>query len=320
MSVLVTGGAGFIGSHLVEHLRQGTWGPLVVLDNFNTDYDSSFKRRNVARWLDDPQITAVEGDYGDGALVRQLLAEHDVTHVVHLGGSPGVRESVADPARYFQNNINHTLTLLEEIRRRPVQRFLYASSSTVYGRGAPAPFVEDGPLGVPLSPYGASKRGAEILCQTYHGLHGIPVVILRLFNVYGPRLRPELALSIFTQAIVRGEKLPLFGDGSVRRDFANVRDVVAGMAAALSAENVAGEAINLGNNNPVTIARVIELVEQAAGKKAIIDYHPARQEEMPLTFADISKAKRLLGFEPQVSIEAGIAEFVAWWQESHFQR
>jgi len=237
-----------------------------------------------------------------------------------LGGSPGVRESVADPTRYFQNNINHTLTLLEEIRRRPVQRFLYASSSTIYGRGAPAPFAEDGPLGVPLSPYGASKRGAEILCQTYHGLHGIPVVILRLFNVYGPRLRPELAMSVFTQAIVRGEKLPLFGDGSVRRDFANVRDVVAGMDAALAAENVAGETINLGNHQPVSIASVIALIEQAVGKKAVLEYHPVRGEEMPLTFADISKAKRLLGFEPRVAIAAGIAEFVDWWQESHLQR
>lgn len=316
MSVLVTGGAGFIGSHVVERLR-GAHRRVIVLDNFAEDYDPQRKSRNVAPWQADREVIVRQGSYGDAELVRQLLTEFEIRQVIHLGGSPGVRESVAQPGRYFENNVNHTLTLLEEIRRQPVARFLYASSSTVYGRGAPAPFVEDGPLGVPLSPYGASKRAAEILCQTYHQLHGVPVVILRLFNVYGPRLRPELALSIFTRAIVRGEKLPLFGDGSVLRDFANVRDVVAGITSALQAEQVAGEIINLGNHQPVSVQRVIELIEQAVGKKGQIERFPARPEEMPLTYADISKAQRLLQFQPRVSIEEGIAEFVAWWQQEY---
>lgn len=317
MSILVTGGAGFIGSHVVERLVSETAEKVVVLDNFNSDYDPRLKQQNVARWAEDARIVVVTGDVGDAARIGPLLLEHDVRRIVHLAGSPGVRESVNDPRRYFENNVLATLTLLEAMRTLPIERMLYASSSTVYGRGAPIPFAEDGPLGVPLSPYGASKRAAEILALTYHGLHHSPVCVLRLFNVYGPRLRPELALSIFTSAVLKGESLPLFGDGSVRRDFAHVSDVSRGIVAALFAEGVDGETINLGQDRPVTVARVIELIAEAAGVPAVIDRRAARPEEMPVTCADIAKARRLLNYEPRMSIEEGVADFVRWYRATH---
>ncbi len=316
MAILVTGGAGFIGSHLVERLRQDQHS-VIVLDNFSAVYDQLLQQRHAAAWSLDAGIQIVQGSFGDQALLERLFAAEDIHHVIHLGGSPGVRESVANPARYFANNVDNTLTLLEMVRRTPVKRFLFASSSTVYGKGAVIPFVEDAPLGVPYSPYGASKRSAELLCQTYHLLHGVPAVVLRLFNVYGPRLRPELALSVFTRAICRGEKLPLYGDGSVRRDFAHVNDVVDGINAALIAENVAGEAINLGNHRPQPVRELIRLIESAAGKAAQIEHYPTRPEEMPETFADLTKAQRLLHYVPRVTLEEGVKDFVRWWQETH---
>jgi UDP-glucuronate 4-epimerase len=315
MAMLITGGAGFIGSHLVERLLASGTQPLVVLDNFNDYYDPRLKRQNVARWRDHPRVRLVEGDFTDADTVERLLLEHGVRQICHLGASPGVPTSLAQPRAYTVNNVVGTVTLLEAARRHPVERFLFASSSTVYGRGAAAPFVEDAPLGIPASPYGASKRAGEILGLTYHQLFGLPFVSLRLFNVYGPRLRPELALAVFTRAIVEGTPLPLYGDGSVLRDFTHVSDICAGIDAALSASGVAGECINLGHDRPIPIAQLIALVEAAAGRPALIEHHPPRREDLPLTHADLSKARRLLGYEPRVTIEAGVRAYVQWFRE-----
>jgi UDP-glucuronate 4-epimerase len=314
MAILITGGAGFVGSHLVEMLLVATDQPLVVLDNFNDYYDPRLKRANVAAFARNPRVTLVEGDFCETDLADDLVLKHQVRAICHLGASPGVPASLQRPREYVENNVVGTTALLEAARKHRVERFLFASSSTVYGRGAAAPFVEDAPLGIPASPYGASKRAGEIVGQTYHQLFGVPFVSLRFFNVYGPRLRPELALAVFTRAILNKSPLPLYGDGTVLRDFTHVSDICRGIVAALTAEPsaVAGECINLGNDRPIRISRLIELVEQAAECKALIEHREPRAEDMPFTHADLTKARRLLSYEPRVPIEQGVAEYVAW--------
>jgi UDP-glucuronate 4-epimerase len=316
MAILITGGAGFIGSHLVEQLLAATDEPLIVLDNFNDYYDPSAKRANVAAWAGSDRITIVEGDYGEADVSHGVFLDYHVTAVCHLGASPGVPASLQQPRQYVENNVAGTVTLLEAARRHPVTRFLFASSSTVYGRGAAAPFREDLPLGIPASPYGASKRAAEIMGQTYWQLFGVPFVSLRLFNVYGPRLRPELALAVFTRAILSGMPLPLYGDGSVRRDFTHVSDICRGIVAALAAPGVEGQCINLGHDRPITIRELIQLIEQVAGRKAVIEHRPPRNEDLPATHAELTRARRLLNYEPRVAIADGVRDYVEWFRRT----
>lgn len=314
MSILVTGGAGFIGSHLVELLLKKQTLPIVVLDNFNDYYDPALKRANVQAFHDHPLVTLIEGTFCDSDAMLRLFESHQVHAVVHLGAYAGVRPSILRPVLYEQVNVQGTLALLEAARQHPVERFLFASSSTVYGRGAAAPFQEDAPLGIPLSPYGVTKRAAELFCLMYRDLHQVPIVCLRPFSVYGPRLRPDLAMTIFTDAILHDRPLPLFGDGSIRRDFTHVSDICAGLLATLTAENVVGETLNLGHSEPVEIRTLIALLEEALQKKAQIDFQPEKPGEMPLTNADLTKAERLLGYRPQVPLCEGVREFVAWYR------
>ena len=269
MSILVTGGAGFIGSHLIELLAKQTDQPLVCLDNFNDYYDPRLKRKNAETLRKLASVSIVEGDFCDVDFAHELFAAHKVERVVHLGAYAGVRISVERPAIYQHTNVGGTLSLLEAARQHPVARFLLVSSSTVYGTGAGVPFTEDDALGIPASPYGATKRAAELLGLTYAGLHSVPVVCLRPFSVYGPRLRPDLALTIFTAAVATGRKLPLYGDGSIRRDFTHVSDICAGLISALTAENVVGEAINLGHSQPVEMRTIIRMLEDSLGKKGV---------------------------------------------------
>ena len=239
MSILVTGGAGFIGSHFIRMLLEQTDSQIVALDNFNDYYDPALKRDNAARFEEEPRVTLIEGDFCDADANSQVLQEHDVERIVHLGAYAGVRVSVAQPEVYQRANVGGTLALLEAARQHPVKRFLLISSSTVYGRGAEIPFREDGILGIPAGPYGATKRAAELMGLTYHQLHDVPVVCLRPFSVYGPRLRPDLALTIFVDAIENGKTFPLFGDGSIRRDFTHVSDICAGLFSAMTADGIA---------------------------------------------------------------------------------
>lgn len=316
MSILVTGGAGFIGSHLIERLMASAVGqsPIVCLDNFNDYYDPRLKRQNVAAWERTAAVQVIEGDVCDQTLVESVVAEHEVDTIIHLAAYAGVRYSVSQPEKYQRANVAGTLSVLEAARKSRQHRIVVVSSSTVYGRGAQAPFVEDAPLGIPMSPYGATKRSAELLALTYHQLHDLPVVIVRPFSVYGPRLRPDLALSIFTRAIDRGEPLPLFGDGSIRRDFTHVTDIVTALVASLSASGVVGQALNLGHHDPIEIRRLISLLEENLGKSARIDRRPPKSSDMPVTWADLTKVRELLGYAPQVDIEDGVKEFVAWYR------
>jgi UDP-glucuronate 4-epimerase len=311
-SLLVTGGAGFVGSHFIERVLAESGARVTCLDNFNDFYSPAEKRLNIAGFASNPRVTLIEGDFCDAEAMRRLFDEQKITAVVHLGAYAGVRPSVANPFIYEKTNVGGTLALLEAARQHPVERFLIASSSTVYGHPAISPFVEDAPLGRPLSPYGASKRAAELFGQTYLQLHRVPVVCLRPFSVYGPRLRPDLAMSIWTEAIARGRSVPLFGDGSMKRDFTHVHDICAGLLAALVKPDVIGESINLGHSEPIAMRDVIAALERAIGKPAKIDRQPEKPGDMPITCADLTKAKRLLGYEPKVPFDDGVREFVAW--------
>ncbi len=315
MSILITGGAGFIGSHLAEILTRQTDEQLVCLDNFNDYYDPRLKRANAETLKKLRTVEMVEGDFRDFEFTSALFGQYDVRKVIHLGAYAGVRVSVEQPRIYQEANVGGTLSLLEAARRHPVDRFLLISSSTVYGNGAAIPFQEDAALGIPASPYGATKRAAELMGLTYHALHGVPVVCLRPFSVYGPRLRPDLALTIFTEAIEHERRFPLFGDGTIRRDYTHVSDICAGLISALNAAGAVGQAINLGHSEPVEMRQIIEMIEDCLGKKALIDRRPERPEDLPVTFADLTKARRLLDYQPRVPISEGIKEFCAWYRQ-----
>ncbi len=318
MAILVTGGAGFIGSHLIERLLAETDQDIIAVDNFNDYYDPAIKRANAALYDGNLRVMFCEMDFCDpNALFTLFCTEQTISHVVHLGAHAGVRPSVERPCDFQEVNVGGTLNLLFAVNEFPVKRFVFASSSTVYGSGAVSPFREDAPLGVPMCPYGVSKRCAELYALNYCQLHNVPVVILRLFSVYGPRLRPDLAMSIFAKAILAGESFPLFGDGSTKRDFTHVSDICDGIIAALFHDNVVGETINLGNRDPITMHEVITRLEASLGKDAIIDRQPACREEMPITCADVTKARQLLGYDPKVSFDDGVREFADWYREAH---
>lgn len=317
MNILLTGGAGFVASHLAERLLSEPSHRLILLDNFDDYYDTGLKRDNVRRLAGDERVELVTGDFRNPDLCRALFSRLQPSHVIHLGATPGVPYSLERPLHYVDNNISGTTALLEAAREYPVERFLFASSSTVYGLGVKPPFQEDGPLGVPASPYGASKRAAELMGFTYHQLFRVPFTALRLFNVYGPRLRPDLALSIFTEKVLNGAPITLYGDGSVRRDFTHVSDICSGIISALTAPGIAGEGINLGHNDPIEIRQLIWLIEEYAGRRAVIRHQPPREGDMPATCASLTKANRLLGYSPKVGIEDGVREYVEWFREAY---
>lgn len=317
MATLITGGAGFIGSHLATLLSGKVSSTIVCVDNFNDYYDPKLKRANAERISSLPWVEVVEADFCDRNAMSSLFEEHRFEHVMHLGAYAGVRISVQNPEVYQRTNVGGTLTLLEAARQFPVDRFVLASSSTVYGNGVGIPFVEDAPLGVPASPYGATKRAAELMGLTYHALHQVPVVCVRPFSVYGPGLRPDLALTIFTAAIESGRELPLFGDGTIRRDFTHVSDICAGLVSAMTAPDAPGECINLGHSEPHEMREIIRLIEESLGKKANVRRLPERPEDLPVTYANLEKATRILGYEPKIPIDAGIREFCDWYRNWH---
>ncbi|MEI6279762.1 MAG: SDR family NAD(P)-dependent oxidoreductase [Verrucomicrobiae bacterium] len=310
MNILVTGGAGFIGSHICRRLLADGHG-VSVMDDFNDYYDPAIKRANVAGFGGAARV--VEGDIRDRAMVGKLFADGHFDTVIHVAARAGVRPSVLDPQLYIDTNITGTHHLLEAARRHGVGKFLFASSSSVYGLTKKVPFSEDLPLPQTLSPYAATKLAGEHLCGNYSHLFGLRVVCLRFFTVYGPGQRPDLAIHKFTDAIHRGKPIPQYGDGSTRRDYTYVDDIVQGVIAALGYEAAAFDIFNLGENQTITLADLILEIEKALGKKALIERLPEQQGDMPLTSADITKARRLLGYNPKTKIAEGIPKFVEWY-------
>jgi UDP-glucuronate 4-epimerase len=322
-SVLVTGGAGFIGSHLVERLL-GMGQRVVVVDNFCDFYDPGIKRHNVSLVSDSPGYTLREGDIRDQAFMEDVFradaAEGPFDCVVHLAAMAGVRPSIEHPRHYNDVNINGTMNVLECCRHHGRPRLVFGSSSSVYGVNTKVPFSEEDRVEQAISPYAATKLANEVMCHTYHHLYGFPVVCLRFFTVYGPRQRPEMAIAKFIRLIEAGDEVPMFGDGTSRRDYTFCDDIVDGIVASMELEAPASadglfEVINLGNSRTIELRELIALIEAATGKTARIKQLPAQAGDVPITYADISKAQRLLGYRPNYPIERGIERAVAWYRE-----
>jgi len=310
MNILVTGGAGFIGSHICRRvLADGH--AVSVIDDFNDYYDPAIKRANVAAFAD--AVRVFEGDIRDRASVEKLFSDGKFDVVIHIAARAGVRPSVLDPQLYIDTNITGTHHLLEASRRHGVGKLLFASSSSVYGLAKKVPFSEDLPLPQTLSPYAATKLAGEHLCGNYSHLFGLKVVCLRFFTVYGPGQRPDLAIHKFTDAIHRGKPIPQYGDGSTRRDYTYVDDIVQGVMGTLEYNGAPFDIFNLGENQTITLTDLILEIEKALGKKAVIERLPEQQGDMPLTSADITKARSLLGYDPQTKIAEGIPKFVEWY-------
>jgi UDP-glucuronate 4-epimerase len=310
MNILVTGGAGFIGSHFVERcLASGH--SVEVMDDFNDFYDPAIKRANVAGFAESVPIHEV--DIRDGDAVLRVVKAGRFDSIVHLAARAGVRPSIRDPKLYLDTNITGTFSLLDAARQGGVPRFICASSSSVYGVLKTLPFREDLALTQTISPYAATKLAAEQLCSNYSHLHGIRTVNLRFFTVYGPRQRPDLAIHSFTRAIFEGRPIAQFGDGSTRRDYTYIDDIVDGMVASLRYEGQLFDVFNLGESQTTTLGELIALIEKAVGKKAIIERKPEQPGDVPVTFADIAKARAGLGYNPQTKIAEGIPKFVEWF-------
>ncbi|RMH22665.1 MAG: NAD-dependent epimerase/dehydratase family protein [Acidobacteria bacterium] len=313
--ILVTGGAGFIGSHLVARLLE-RGDRVCVVDDFNDFYDPAIKRRNVAAFAGRPGFRLVEGDIRDAARVEQLLAASRFDAVVHLAARAGVRPSLRQPVLYEEVNCIGTLNLLEAARRHGPQVFIFGSSSSVYGINRKVPFAEDDPVEQPISPYATTKRTGELICYNYHHLYGLKIACLRFFTVYGPRQRPEMAIHKFTDLLARGEPVPLFGKGDSRRDYTYVDDIIDGLIAALDLAP-GFEIINLGGAETTALSELVEMLAAALAVEPRIEYLPEQPGDVPITFADVSKASRLLGYQPKVPIREGLERFVAWYRQRH---
>src|SRR5216117_2745112 len=313
MNFLVTGGAGFIGSHVCERLLQmghSVW----ALDDLNAFYDQALKQRNLdaLEALGKP-FTFVKGDITYKPVLDRLFKATRFDQIIHLAARAGVRPSLVEPALYQRVNVEGTVRLLEAARLRGIKKITIASSSSVYGVNAKLPFSEDDPIFSAISPYAASKLACEALGHVYHHVYGMDVVMLRFFTVYGPRQRPDLAIHKFAQLITAGKAIPVFGDGSTARDYTYVSDTVDGIIAATQKE-FGYEIFNLGESQTVRLSYLIKLLEEALGKKAIIDHQPLQPGDVPITYANIGKARSLLGYSPGIKIEQGIGLFVEWFR------
>ncbi len=311
--ILVTGGAGFIGSHVVDSLLAKRPARVVVVDNFDEFYDPQIKRANIADHLKNQSYTLVKVDIRDYAALKQVFAEQHFDAIIHLAAKVGVRQSVSEPRVYTEVNVNGAMNLLELAERNGVRKFVFGSSSSVYGQ-APPPFREDAPL-APISPYASTKASGELLAHTYSHLYGMRVVCLRFFTVYGERQRPDLAIHKFARMIAGRKPIPVYGDGSAERDFTHIDDILQGVMAAIEYDATPFEIINLGESQTVTVNRMIELLEEALGLKALIERCPPQPGDMPLTHADITKARKLLGYQPTTPIETGIKKFADWFKQ-----
>lgn len=317
MKIIVTGGAGFIGSHAVNALV-GEGHSVTVVDDFNDFYSSAIKRANAAGFPSSVEISEI--DLRDWEPLQELFDRVKPEAVLHLAARAGVRPSILDPKLYIDTNVTGTFHVLEAARLSGCGKILFASSSSVYGLSKTVPFREDQALIQTLSPYAATKLAGEQLCGNYVNLHGMRIACLRFFTVYGPGQRPDLAIHSFTDAIEHGRPIRQFGDGSTRRDYTYVDDIIQGVLGALSfveGEGPLFEIFNLGENETTTLAKLISSIERALGKKAVIERLPEQKGDMPLTAADITKARTLLGYAPHTRIREGIPKFVDWYRSLH---
>lgn len=314
MALLITGAAGFIGSHLLERVVR-TKERVILIDNFDDFYPESIKRNNISSALKNSNVKLYETDIRDIDSCRNIFKEEKIDEVIHLAAKAGVRPSLENPIEYEDVNCRGTITLLELSREYGIKKFVFGSSSSVYGNNKKQPFSEEDRVDDPISPYGATKKSGEHYCRTYNIVYGLPVVCLRFFTVYGPRQRPDLAIHKFARLILAGKEIPFYGDGTTKRDYTFYADIVDGVVAALEL-NCDFEIINLGNSNPVELRQLITMLQALLKKEAIIKVLPDQPGDVRLTYADISKAERLLNYKPKVNIENGLDIFTKWVKDN----
>jgi UDP-glucuronate 4-epimerase len=316
MVILVTGGAGFIGSHLCGRLlREGH--RVVCLDNFDDFYNPETKRRNIQEAIGEEHFELIEGDIRDTQLIARIFRGKTFDVVVHLAAKAGVRPSIDYPKLYEEVNVQGTINLLDACREFGVKSFVFASSSSVYGGNSKVPFSEEDRVETPISPYGATKRAGELFCYSYHRLFSINITCLRYFTVYGPRQRPEMAIHKFTRLIDGSERVPMYGDGQSMRDYTYIGDIIDGTLGAIS-RNKGYEIYNLGESRTIRLIDLIRMLEEALGKRAIIEGLSEQRGDMPITYANIEKARKKLSYAPRVSMEEGIGRFVEWYRQNRF--
>jgi UDP-glucuronate 4-epimerase len=317
MSILITGCAGFIGSHTTHALLKKGYN-VIGIDNLNDYYNPNWKKQNLAKFNHETNFTFHRLDITNQASLEKIFTQasqekNPISKIVHLAARAGVRPSIEQPLLYSKVNIEGTLNLLELARRFKVPHFVFASSSSVYGNQTKVPFSESDPVNQPVSPYAATKKAGEMLCHTYAHLYGINTSCLRFFTVYGPAGRPDMAPYLFTEALLKNKPIKKFGDGTTRRDYTYIDDIVDGIVSAVE-HTFPFEIFNLGNNQPVSLNEFIAEVEAATGKKAIIQQEPMQAGDVEQTYADIDKAKKMLGFEPKTGLKEGLKKFVEWYK------
>ena len=318
MQILVTGGAGFIGSHVVDRLL-ALGHRVVALDDLNNYYNPAFKRKNLAGALKNPRFRLVKGDISNLTKVRKTFSDTKPSIIIHLAARAGVRPSLKDHFLYQRVNVQGTLNMLECARSFKVKKFVFGSTSSVYGTNSKVPFSEEDPLFNIVSPYAATKLAGEAFCRTYSHLYSMDIAVLRFFSVYGPRGRPDMAVRNFSEKILDGKSIDMFGDGSSSRDHTYIDDIVEGIVAATQ-KKIGFEIFNLGGSKTTSLHDLIGLIEKAAGKPAKIKRLPNQAGDVPQTFADIQKAQRFLGYNPKTPIEEGIPKFMEWLKKERQKR
>ena len=325
-TILVTGGAGFIGSHLIERLIKERYF-ILCLDNFNDYYNPKLKEKNISSLIENPNFRLIRGDILNVALLHKIFSgklsngksekktlNSKPTTIIHLAAMAGVRSSIVNPAIYVDVDIKGTVNLLEMAKEHNIGRFIFASSSSVYGINKKTPFSEKDPVNLQISPYATAKRAAELYCKAYHNLYGIPVSILRFFTVYGERQRPDMAIRKFTKLIMEGNPIPIFGDGDSIRDYTYIDDCIDCIARTLE-KPMEFEIINIGSGKTISLKQLIKILKEVSGRKIKVKKLGEQTGDVPVTYADISKAKRLLDYKPRIPIEEGVRRFFEWYKK-----
>ena len=309
--ILVTGGAGFIGSHLVDALLN--YGHNVIcLDSFDNFYPILFKEDNISEHLKSKNYELIKGDISDEDFIIKTFDKIQPEIVIHLAAKAGVRPSVENPISYENTNIKGTLNLLEASVKNGVKKFINGSSSSVYGLNESIPFKESDSLNLIASPYAATKLATEAFCHTFHNIYKLPIINLRFFTVYGPRQRPDLAIRKFMTRILHNEPIPIYGDGGTSRDYTYVKDIVSGILKAIEYKDKDYDIFNLGNSSPIKLIDLVRKIEKAIGKEAIIKFEPMQKGDVPITYADVSKSKKLLGYDPHTNLDDGLSAMAKW--------
>jgi len=318
-TILVTGGAGFIGSGLAEKLVSNK-NKVICLDNFDPFYPEKDKYSNLDQLIPSELFTLIKGDIRDRAVLTQIFKTHKIDSVVHLAAKAGVRPSIENPSEYYDVNVNGTIHLLEVMKEHHVQKMVYASSSSVYGNNKKIPYSESDNVDFPISPYAASKKAGELITHTFHHLYNFNIINLRFFTVYGPKQRPDLAIHKFFKSYISNKPITIYGDSSTSRDYTFIDDIIDGIISSmdlLDSKQGVYEIINLGNHSPVKLSELISSIENVTGKKFQIDRLPMQAGDVDLTYADIEKAKRILGYQPKTKLSDGLKKFHDWFQQKN---